>query len=241
MRCARRFDARSNELARAEPHRAWNCCTAQISVFERLVARLEAPAAGFCRQRGHSISRSLSGLTLGAPPDGAETGFAGRFVNLLEAARVERLEAPAGGGRGFGVGRGKYIKRARQPRRLGMRLEGTAFLELHFHIVVPGSGRPIRVSAEPGVLLFDVDEASVSECNCPAVAISEDSMAAHRFHVGDLVEVSAMGVSPGPYRVTQLLPASNSGEINYRAVELASGQERALVERSMRIWTGREA
>jgi hypothetical protein len=58
----------------------------------------------------------------------------------------------------------------------------------------------------------------------------------HRFHVGDLVEVSAMGVSPGPYRVTRLLPGSDNGEINYRAVELASGQERALVERSMRIW-----
>ena len=65
-------------------------------------------------------------------------------------------------------------------------------------------------------------------------------MVAHRFHVGDLVAASAMGVLPGPYRVTRLLPASNSGEISYRAEDLASGQERELVERSMRLWSDRE-
>jgi hypothetical protein len=62
-------------------------------------------------------------------------------------------------------------------------------------------------------------------------------MVAHRFHVGDIVAASAMGVPPGPYRVTRLLPASGSGDINYRAEDLASGQERALLERSMWLWS----
>jgi hypothetical protein len=62
-------------------------------------------------------------------------------------------------------------------------------------------------------------------------------MVAHRFHVGDLVVASAMGVPPGPYRITRLLPASESGDISYRAENLASGQERTLVERSMRLWS----
>jgi hypothetical protein len=66
-------------------------------------------------------------------------------------------------------------------------------------------------------------------------------MVAHRFHVGDLVAASAMGVLPGPYRVTRLLPASDSGDINYRAEDLSSGQERALAERSMQLWTEHEA
>jgi hypothetical protein len=45
-------------------------------------------------------------------------------------------------------------------------------------------------------------------------------MVAHRFHVGDLVAASAMGVPPGPYRVTRLLPTTDSGDINYRAEDL---------------------
>jgi hypothetical protein len=66
-------------------------------------------------------------------------------------------------------------------------------------------------------------------------------MVAHRFHVGDLVAANAMGVLPGPYRVTRLLPASHSGDINYRAEDLSSGQERVLAERSMKLWTERES
>jgi hypothetical protein len=66
-------------------------------------------------------------------------------------------------------------------------------------------------------------------------------MVAHRFHVGDLVAANAMGVLPGPYRVTRLLPASDSGDINYRAEDMSNGQERVLAERSMQLRTERDA
>jgi hypothetical protein len=66
-------------------------------------------------------------------------------------------------------------------------------------------------------------------------------MTVYRFNVGDLVVATDMGVSPGPYRVLRQLPDSGDGDICYRAINLASGQERALVERSIRIWTDREA
>jgi hypothetical protein len=56
----------------------------------------------------------------------------------------------------------------------------------------------------------------------------------HLFKIGQTVEGFGLGVPPGPYRVTRLLPPSD-GEPHYRTQSVADDHERALPESAMRV------
>jgi hypothetical protein len=63
-------------------------------------------------------------------------------------------------------------------------------------------------------------------------------MISHRFKLDDTVIATGIGVAPGPYRITRLLPASDqTGVPNYRVADVANNQERALAETAMRTWS----
>jgi hypothetical protein len=59
----------------------------------------------------------------------------------------------------------------------------------------------------------------------------------HQYQIGDTVSASAMGVLPGPYRISDLLPASDNGVLNYRARSLQDNAERALAENVLSSWS----
>jgi hypothetical protein len=63
------------------------------------------------------------------------------------------------------------------------------------------------------------------------------SMQYHRYQIGDTVTASAMGVPPGPYRISRLVAASDNGVMNYRARSLQNDEERALAESALSLWS----
>ena len=58
-------------------------------------------------------------------------------------------------------------------------------------------------------------------------------MSDHLFALGQTVAASGMGVPPGPYRITRLLPVSH-GVPQYRGKSVVDEHERALSEAAIK-------
>jgi hypothetical protein len=61
-------------------------------------------------------------------------------------------------------------------------------------------------------------------------------MSLHRFQVGESVSMSGPAVFPGLYRITRLLPISDSGVPQYRVTSVTDGHDRVLPEPAMRLY-----
>jgi len=65
------------------------------------------------------------------------------------------------------------------------------------------------------------------------IFVAANTMAYHRFRIGERVVALAFGVPPGPYEITRVLPLVDGGPF-YRGKSVADGRERALSELSLR-------